>query len=124
MKYALCDINAGIGSKAEKLKSQKVYEKRVAKGKMDTGSMQMPFLAKITPGVKEDICTDCDLIVEAAFENMEIKKTDIQRIDRISVKPECYLCYKYIFIFQSQKSVHGLDSSNDRYAFLQPGCLL
>ena len=31
------------------------------------------ILAKITTGVK-DICTDCDLIVEAAIENMEIKK--------------------------------------------------
>ena len=46
------------------------------------------ILAKITPGLKEDICADCDLIVEAAFENMEVKKTTFAELDKIC-KPEC-----------------------------------
>ena len=54
------------------------------------------ILAKITTGVK-DICTDCDLIVEAAIENMEIKKQTFKELQDIC-KKRCYLCYKYIFI--------------------------
>ena len=45
------------------------------------------ILAKITTGVK-DICGDCDLIVEAAIENMEIKKQTFRELDAIC-KPEC-----------------------------------
>ena len=44
-------------------------------------------LAKITTGVK-DICTDCDLVVEAAIENMEIKKQTFKELQEIC-KPEC-----------------------------------
>ena len=46
------------------------------------------ILAKITPGLKEDLCKDCDLIVEAAFEDMGVKKTTFQELDKIA-KPEC-----------------------------------
>ena len=46
------------------------------------------ILASITPGLKEDLCADCDLIVEAAFENMEVKKTTFAELDKIA-KPEC-----------------------------------
>ena len=46
------------------------------------------ILSKITPGLKEDLCADCDLIVEAAFENMEVKKTTFSELDKIA-KPEC-----------------------------------
>lgn len=48
------------------------------------------ILAKITPGLKEDLCKDCDLIVEAAFEDMGVKKTTFQELDKIA-KPECIL---------------------------------
>lgn len=44
------------------------------------------ILAKITTGVK-DICTDCDLVVEAAIENMEIKKQTFKELQDIC-KPE------------------------------------
>ena len=46
------------------------------------------ILDSITPGLKEDLCADCDLIVEAAFENMEVKKTTFSELDKIC-KPEC-----------------------------------
>lgn len=45
------------------------------------------ILASITPGLKEDLCADCDLIVEVA-ENMEVKKTTFSELDKIC-KPEC-----------------------------------
>ena len=45
------------------------------------------ILAKITTGVK-DICTDCDLVVEAALENMEIKKQTFKELQAIC-KADC-----------------------------------
>src|SRR5699024_2449050 len=42
---------------------------------------------KITTGVKT-ICTDCDLIVEAALENMEIKKQTFKELQDIC-KADC-----------------------------------
>ena len=68
-------------------KIQKGYAKLVEKGKMTQEAVDA-ILAKITPGLKEDLCKDCDLIVEAAFENMEVKKTTFAELDKI-VKPEC-----------------------------------
>ena len=60
--------------------------KRVAKGKMEQAAADA-ILAKITTGTKE-ICKDCDLVIEAAIENMEIKKQTFQELSQIC-KPEC-----------------------------------
>ncbi len=92
-EVCLCDINEEFAANG-KAKIAKGLEKRVARGKMEQAAADA-ILAKITTGVK-DICTDCDLIVEAAIENMEIKNRHSKNY-RISVK-RCYLCYKYIFI--------------------------
>ena len=62
-------------------------EALVEKGKMTQEAVDA-IVAKITPGLKEDLCADCDLIVEAAFENMEVKKTTFGELDKIC-KPEC-----------------------------------
>ena len=43
------------------------YAKLVAKGKLDQAEVDRR-MAAITAGLKEDLCADCDLIVEAAFE--------------------------------------------------------
>ena len=45
------------------------------------------ILAKITTGVKT-ICTDCDLVVEAALEVMDIKKQTFKELQDIC-KPDC-----------------------------------
>lgn len=81
----LCDINETFAANG-KNKIAKGFEKRIAKGKM-TQEDADKILAKITTGVK-DICGDCDLIVEAAIENMEIKKQTFKELDAIC-KPEC-----------------------------------
>ena len=67
-------------------KIAKGFEKRIAKGKM-TQEDADKILAKITTGVK-DICGDCDLVVEAAIENMEIKKQTFKELDAIC-KADC-----------------------------------
>jgi len=68
---ALCDINNEFAANG-KNKIAKGFEKRIAKGKMEQAEADT-ILSRITTGTKE-ICADCDLIIEAAIENMEIKK--------------------------------------------------
>ena len=81
----LCDINDEFAANG-KNKIAKGFEKRVAKGKMDQAKADA-ILAKITTGTK-DICTDADLIVEAALENMEVKKQTFKELQDI-VKADC-----------------------------------
>ena len=66
----LCDINETFAANG-KNKIAKGFEKRIAKGKMAQEDADK-VVAKLPTGTKE-ICGDCDLIVEAAIENMEIK---------------------------------------------------
>ena len=85
-EVALCDIKQEW-AEGGKAKIAKGYAKLVEKGKLTQEAVDA-ILAKITPGLKEDLCADCDLIVEAAFENMEVKKTTFAELDKIA-KPEC-----------------------------------
>ncbi|WP_339067462.1 3-hydroxyacyl-CoA dehydrogenase NAD-binding domain-containing protein [Fusobacterium animalis] len=80
----LCDINNEFAANGKK-KIAKGFEKRIAKGKMEQAAADK-ILEKITTGTK-DICGDCDLIIEAAIENMEIKKQTFKELDDIC-KPE------------------------------------
>lgn len=80
----LCDINNEFAANG-KNKIAKGFEKRVAKGKMEQAEADT-ILSRITTGTKE-ICADCDLIIEAAIENMEIKKQTFKELDDIC-KPE------------------------------------
>ena len=77
---ALCDINNEFAANG-KNKIAKGFEKRIAKGKMEQADADA-ILARITTGTKE-ICADCDLIIEAAIENMEIKKQTFKELDEI-----------------------------------------
>ena len=79
-EVCLCDINEEFASNG-KLKISKNFEKRVAKGKMAKEDADK-ILARIHTGVKT-ICSDCDLVVEAAIENMEIKKQTFKELDAI-----------------------------------------
>ena len=81
----LCDINEEFAANGKK-KIAKGFEKRIAKGKM-TQETADAVLAKITTGVKT-ICTDCDLVVEAALENMQIKKQTFKELQDIC-KEDC-----------------------------------
>ena len=85
-EVALCDVKKEW-AEGGKDKIAKGYAKLVEKGKM-TQEAADAIVARITPGLKEDLCADCDLIVEAVFENMEVKKTTFAELDKIA-KPEC-----------------------------------
>lgn len=77
---ALCDINNEFAANG-KNKIAKGFEKRIAKGKMEQAEADT-ILSRITTGTKE-ICADCDLVIEAAIENMEIKKQTFKELDEI-----------------------------------------
>ncbi|WP_336184505.1 3-hydroxybutyryl-CoA dehydrogenase [Fusobacterium polymorphum] len=81
---ALCDVNNEFAANG-KNRIAKGFEKRIAKGKMEQVEADT-ILSRITTGTKE-ICADCDLIIEAAIENMEIKKQTFKELDEIC-KPE------------------------------------
>ena len=66
----LCDITAELAARG-KGRIENQLMKRVAKGKMDEAAAKA-ILGRITTGTN-DICRDCDLVVEAAFENMDVK---------------------------------------------------
>lgn len=84
-EVCLCDINEEFAANG-KNKIAKGFEKRIAKGKMEQADADA-ILAKITTGTKE-ICTDCDLVVEAALEVMDIKKQTFKELQDIC-KADC-----------------------------------
>ena len=79
----LCDINEEFAANGKK-KIAAGFEKRIAKGKMDQAAADA-ILNKIHTGVK-DICTDCDLVVEAALEVMAVKQQTFKELETICKK--------------------------------------
>lgn len=84
-EVALCDITEEFAAGGKK-KIEAALGKLVKKGKKTQEEVDA-ILAKITTGLKENIAADCDLIIEAAVENMEIKKKTFKELDAIC-KPE------------------------------------
>ena len=81
----LCDINEEFAANGKK-KIAAGFEKRIAKGKMDQAAADA-ILNKIHTGVK-DICTDCDLVVEAALEVMAVKQQTFKELETICKTPD------------------------------------
>ena len=73
----LCDINDEFAANGKKKIAKGLREKN-RKRQNGSGQKLNAILAKITTRYKR-YCTDADLVVEAALEDMAIKKTDIQR---------------------------------------------
>jgi len=84
-EVCLCDIEMKF-AEGGKARIQKNLNFLVGKGKMEQEKADA-VMAKITCGLK-DICTDCDLVVEVAPENMKIKKDTFKELMGI-VKPDC-----------------------------------
>lgn len=76
----LCDVNEQLAKKG-KCKIEKNLLKLVAKNKI-TQETANTILRRITPTVSTD-ANDCDLVIEAAVENMEIKKKLFAQLDEI-----------------------------------------
>ena len=81
----LCDITEELAARGKgRIEAQLM--KRVQKGKMEAAAAQT-ILDRIATGTK-DICTDCDLIVEAAFESMDVKQQTFKELMAIA-RPDC-----------------------------------
>ena len=87
-KVYLCDIKQEFADGGF-AKVKKNLDRSVSKGKMDQAT-EDKILAKFTCGLN-DICTDADLIVEAALENMQIKRDLFKQLDEQCTKADCIL---------------------------------
>ena len=76
----LCDINDELAQKG-KARIVKSLDKLVAKGKMEQAEAEA-VAQRLTTGTKE-ICKDCDLIVEAALEDMQVKRQTFEALDAL-----------------------------------------
>ena len=79
----LCDLTDAFAEGGKK-RIEKGLAGRVAKGKLSQEEMDK-ILGCIHPGPK-DICKDCDLVIEAAIENMQIKKQTFKELSEICKK--------------------------------------
>src|SRR5215213_1180102 len=68
---------------------RKNYEASAAKGKL-TEAQVSKAMGQLTPTLDFSALADCDLIIEAVYENMEVKKEVFGRLDRIA-KPGAIL---------------------------------
>ena len=82
------DINDDI-IKASEGRLNKGLDKLVSKGKMDEAK-KADILAHMTFTTDLDMAADADLVVEAAIENLDIKKSIFAELDKIC-KPETIL---------------------------------
>ncbi len=84
-EVCLCDIKQEFADGGKNKIAAKL-NKLVSKGKMEQADADA-ILGRITTGLK-DICTDCDLVVEAALEVMDVKKQTFKELQGIC-KPDC-----------------------------------
>ncbi len=87
-EVALCDIKQEW-AESGKAKIEKGYARLVEKGKLTQEAVDA-IVAKITPGLKEDLCKDCDFDRRGKiFEDMNVKKTTFAELFDNIAKPEC-----------------------------------
>ena len=82
-EVCLCDLNEIFAGRGKKRIAANL-QKRVEKGKM-TQEKCDEILSRIKTGTKY-ICEECDLVVEAAIENMQIKKDTFKELSTICKK--------------------------------------
>ena len=87
-EVVLCDIKQEFAD-GGKARIQKALDKRVAKGRMEQAKVD-EIMAKISTHGDNEAVADCDLVVEAAIERMDLKQELFQKLDKIC-KPEAIL---------------------------------
>jgi len=61
---------------------EKVYDGLIAKGRM-TAEARAATLARYQPGTSYDAIAEVDLVIEAVFEDLEVKKAVFRELDRV-----------------------------------------
>ena len=85
LDVVLGDIKQEFADNGKK-KQAAILEKQVGKGKL-TSEQKDSILSRVTPVVDLTLMADCDFIVEAVLENLEIKTGTFAKLDAIC-KPE------------------------------------
>ena len=88
LEVMVCEVDdqimtSGLG------KIQKSLAKAVDRGKLAEEDM-MAALARISGTVNTEDLADCDIVIEAVFEDLEVKRTVFAELDRL-IKPEAIL---------------------------------
>lgn len=84
----LNDINLQIvNSRLEFI--NKLLDKDIAKGRMDD-LQKKETMARLIPSDSLEDAKDCDIVIEAIVENMEIKSNTLRKLDEVC-KPDCIL---------------------------------
>ena len=65
------------------------YENTAKKGRLKQSDVETR-MGLLSPGLNLDVLSDCDLIIEAVYENMDIKKEVFRKLDKIA-KPGAIL---------------------------------
>ena len=87
-EVVLCDIKQEFAD-GGKARIQKALDKQVAKGRMEQAKVD-EIMAKISTHGDNEAVADCDLVVEAAIERMDLKQELFQKLDKFC-KPETIL---------------------------------
>ncbi|MDP8914446.1 MAG: 3-hydroxyacyl-CoA dehydrogenase NAD-binding domain-containing protein [Pseudomonadota bacterium] len=61
---------------------RKNYERSAQRGRL-TGEQVEQAMSQLTPTLSYDDLADCDLVIEAVFENMDVKKEVFRRLDTV-----------------------------------------
>lgn len=95
-EIALCFARSGLDvvladikleyAEGGKKKQAVILDKQVAKGRITAGQKD-DILARVTPAVDLHLMEDCDFVIEAVLENLEIKSDTFRKLDAIC-KPE------------------------------------
>ena len=80
-EVVLCDIKQEFAD-GGKARIQKALDKQVAKGRMEQAKVD-EIMAKISTHGDNEAVADCDLVVEAAIERMDLKQELFQKLDKI-----------------------------------------
>ena len=88
MDVVLADIKQEFAD-GGKQKQAAILDKQIAKGRT-TEEVKAATLSRVTPTVDLTLMADCDLVVEAVLEKLEIKAGTFEKLDKIC-KPETNL---------------------------------
>lgn len=114
-EVVLCDIKQEFADNGL-AKITKSLNKQVAKGRMEEAKKD-EILGKITTGLR-DAVADCDLVVEAVLEKMEVKKELFGALQTIC-KPECIFASNTSSLSLTEMS-QGLDREIIGMHFFNP----
>jgi len=82
----ICDAKLELAEKGKRIQAA-ILDKNIKKGRLSLVEKE-PILARITPTDKLSDMYDCDVIIEAVFEDFDVKSSIFTELDKVC-KAEC-----------------------------------